>query len=174
MPVVSEFGHNKEPPCCLSARCRRKFLKHNRNIVSQPASSRYNLGYIFAPRVVSNPFLLLSLDPWRLNKKFVQNWIASCRFEKLLFSILDSMEERQAALAMNCAGSVEDDMYLMLGTLTYFVSLFVANGYPSDESLFFRSSYQCRLYIFPGQEREALVIICTAVDIPDTAAQRWT
>lgn len=29
------------------------------------------------------------------------------------------MEERQAALAMNCAGSVEDDMYLMLGTLTY-------------------------------------------------------
>jgi len=82
------------------------------------------------------------------------------------------MEERQAALAMNCAGSVEDDMYLMLGTLTYFVSLFVANGYPSDESLFFRSSYQCRLYIFPGQEREALVIICTAVDIPDTAAQR--
>lgn len=38
------------------------------------------------------------------------------------------------------------------------VSLFVANGYLSDESLFFRSSYQCQLYIFPGQEREGLVI----------------
>ncbi len=63
-----------------------------------------------------------------------------------------SMEERQAALAMNCAGSVEDDIYLVLGTLTYFVSLFAANGYLSDESLFCRSSYQCRLYIFPGQD----------------------
>ncbi len=42
-----------------------------------------------------------------------------------------SMEERQAALAMNCAGSVEDDMCLMLGTLTYLFPFSLPNLYLS-------------------------------------------
>ncbi len=66
-----------------------------------------------------------------------------------------SMEERQAALAMNCAGSVEDDMCLMLGTLTYFVSLFVANSISFQAKNGRRwSSYVLRLISPTRQHRD--------------------